>query len=78
MSPMINNIGFGADGHIQKSENHENDGFGGSPKMKSKSYYSKTKQNKSTELSNIYNRNAPPRPPRPPNPGFFPDFTDFL
>ena len=29
-------IGFGSHGHVQKSENHENEGFSGSPKMNPK------------------------------------------
>ena len=29
MSPNINNIGFGAHGHVPKSENHEHEGFDG-------------------------------------------------
>ena len=27
VSPKINNIGFGSHGHVQKSRNHENEGF---------------------------------------------------
>ena len=38
VSPKRNHIGFGSRGHVQKSEHHENDGFSGFPKMKSKSY----------------------------------------
>ena len=38
MSPKINKIGFGSHGHVRKSENHENDGFSGSPKRKLKRY----------------------------------------
>ena len=66
MSPKINTIGFGSHGHVQKSETHEHDGFSVSPIMKSKSYYSKMKQNNSSEIlsfsfnNNIYNKNDPP------------------
>ena len=42
--------GFGAHGHVRKSENHGNERFSGFPKVKSKTYYSKMKQNNSTEL----------------------------
>ena len=47
-----------------KSRNHENDGFSDSPIMKSESYYSKMKQNNSTELvgysfNHTYHKNDP-------------------
>ena len=32
MSPEIDDIGFGSHGHVEKSENHENEGFPGFPK----------------------------------------------
>ena len=38
MSPKLKIIGFGSHGHVRKSENHENEGFSGFPKVKSKSY----------------------------------------
>ena len=38
VSPKIDNIGFGAQGHVQKSRNHEHEGFEGFPITKSKSY----------------------------------------
>ena len=40
VSPKIknNNIGLGAQGHVRKSRNHENEGFEGYPIMTSKSY----------------------------------------
>ena len=53
MSPKINNIGFGAHGHIQKSRNHRNEGFECSHISKSKSYKFKLKQIKTTELLSI-------------------------
>ena len=28
VSPKINNVGVGGSGHVQKSQNHENKGFG--------------------------------------------------
>ena len=31
MFPKINNIGFGSHGHVQRSEDHENDGLSGFP-----------------------------------------------
>ena len=59
-------------------ENHENDGFPGFPKMNPRSYWSKMKQNNSTELSGhsflkTYNENAPQASPDPKSvtfPGF--------
>ena len=39
-----------AQGHVQKSRNHENEGFEGSPITKSKSHKFKKKQNNPTEL----------------------------
>ena len=48
MSPKINHIGFGAQGRVQKSRNHEHEGFEGSPMTKSNK--SKMKQNNSMEL----------------------------
>ena len=69
MSPKMKIIGFGSHGHGQKSRNHENQGFSGSHIMNPRSYYSKMKQNNSTELlvysfHNIYNENDPPPPHR--------------
>ena len=49
-SPEIKINGFGAQGHVRKSRNHENEGFSVSPTSKSKSYQSKVKQNNPTEL----------------------------
>ena len=43
VSPKIKIIGSGAQGHVQKSRNHENEGFEGSHITKSKSYKSKMK-----------------------------------
>ena len=48
MYPKLNIIGLGSHGHVQKSENRENERFWGF--HKSKSYESKMKQNDSTEL----------------------------
>ena len=50
-----------------RSENHENEGSSGFPKMRSKIYWNKMKQNNSTELlryssHHIYNKNSPPDP----------------
>ena len=44
------NIGFGAQGHVQK---HRNDGFEGSHMSKSKSYKFELEQNNSTKLLSI-------------------------
>ena len=52
-SPKMNNIGFGAQGHVRKSRNHRNEGFEGSHISKSKSYKPKLKQNNTTELLSI-------------------------
>ena len=41
LSQEISNIGFGAQGHVQKFQNHRNDEFSVFPISKSKSYYSK-------------------------------------
>ena len=38
VSPKINNIGLGAQVHVSKSRNHENEGVEEFPIMKSKSY----------------------------------------
>ena len=46
----VKNIGLGSHGHVHKSENHENDGFSGFPKMDPKSCQSRMTQNISTEL----------------------------
>ena len=40
MSPQIKIIGFGSHGHVQKSRNHEDDGFSVFPIMKAKQYES--------------------------------------
>ena len=53
MSPKIKNIGLGAQGHVQKSRKHRNEGFEGFPIMKSKSDKFKLKQDNITELLNI-------------------------
>ena len=53
MSPKINVIGFGAQGHVRELGNHSNEGFEGSRVSKSKSYEFKLKQNNSTELLSI-------------------------
>ena len=52
-APKINNTGFGAQGHVQKSRNHRNDGFEGSHICKSKSYKCKMEQNNTTEHLSI-------------------------
>ena len=52
-SPKINDIGFGAQGHVQKSRHHDNEGSEGSHTSKSKSYKFKLKQDNTTELLNI-------------------------
>ena len=53
VSPRTNDIGFEAQGQVRKSTNHENEGFEGSHKSKSKSYKLKLKQNNTTELLSI-------------------------
>ena len=53
MSPEINDIGFGKEGHVKKSRNRENEGFEGSHTTKSKSYKLKLEQNNPTELLSI-------------------------
>ena len=50
VSPEINDIGFEAQGHVQKPRHHRNEGFSASPIIKSKSYKSEMKQNNYTEL----------------------------
>ena len=65
-----------------RSESHENADFVDCPKMKSKSYSLKMKQNDSAELfgdsfHEIYSQNAPQSPPDPTNyivPRIFQDF----
>ena len=57
----VYNIGFGAQGHVRKPPNHDNEG---SPITKSRSYQSKVKQNNSTELlaisfPSIHHTNCP-------------------
>ena len=47
--PRINNIGLRAQGHVQKSRNHKDEGFEG-PVMESYSYKFQLKQNNITEL----------------------------
>ena len=49
-----NNIGFGAQGHVQKSRKYRNDGFPVLPISKSKSYYSKMKKNNHAVLLSIF------------------------
>ena len=53
MSPKIDNIGFGAQGHVPKSRNHRNEGFEGSPMSKSKSDKFKLEQKNTVELLSI-------------------------
>ena len=68
-----------------RSENLKNEKCLLFPKMKPKSYWSKMKQNNSTELlghafNKIYNKNSPhPHPTHAPDPrsGFSPDFPGF-
>ena len=48
-----NNMGFGAQGHVQKSRNDRNEGPEGSHITKSKSYKFKLEQNNTTELLSI-------------------------
>ena len=38
VSPKINHIGFGAQGHVRKSRNHEHEGFHDFSIVKRKSY----------------------------------------
>ena len=45
MNQIINNIGFGAQGHVKKTANHRSEGFEGSNISKSKSYKFKLEQN---------------------------------
>ena len=52
-SPKINNIGFGARGHIRKSRNHRNNVLEGSHISKSTSHKFKSKQNNTTEFLSI-------------------------
>ena len=53
VSPKIHNIGFGAQGHVRKIRNHENQGLEGLHTRKSKSYKFKLEQNNTTELVSI-------------------------
>ena len=53
VSPKVNHIGFGAHGHVQKSQNHRNEGFERSHITKSKQYKSKMDQNNKTQLLSI-------------------------
>ena len=53
VSPKTTSIGFGAQGHVQKSRNHRNDGFEGSHITKSESSKFKLKQNNTMELLNF-------------------------
>ena len=50
VSPKINNIGVGAQGHVRKPRNHRNEEFEGSHTSKSRSYKFKLKQNNTTEF----------------------------
>ena len=52
VSPKINEIEFGAQGHVRKSRNHRDEGVEGSHITKSKSYKFKMEQNHITELLN--------------------------
>ena len=54
VAPKIKILGFGARGHVQKSQNHGSEEFEGSPISKSKKYKFKLKQNSITELLSIY------------------------
>ena len=81
MYPKLEIIGFGAHGHVPKSEIHENEGFSGFPKINPKNSYSKMKQNNLTELLSYSfykncNTNGPPDALRPQNRHFtiFPEF----
>ena len=61
MSPEIKTVALGSHGHVPKSPNHENEGCRSS-QNKSKSHYSKMKQNNHTEilgysLPYIYHKN---------------------
>ena len=51
MSPKMNNIGSGSNGHVPNPKN----GFSVFPTMNSKRYLAKMKQNNSTELSGRIN-----------------------
>ena len=53
MFPKINNIGFGARGHVRKSRNHRNEKVEGSPISKAKSYKFELKQTNIMELLKI-------------------------
>ena len=53
VSPKIKINRFGAQGHVQKSRNHENEGFEGSQISKSRSYNTKLKQNNTNEILSI-------------------------
>ena len=52
-------VGFETQGHVQKSRNHRNEGFEGSPISKSKSYKFELEQNNTTELLSISSGNLP-------------------
>ena len=53
MSPKTKINGFGAQGHVQKSRNHRNEGLEGSHISKSKSYKFKLEQHDIMELISI-------------------------
>ena len=74
MGPQWKTIGFGSRRRVNKSENHANKGFSGSPEMKSKNHESKKKQNNSMELpGHFFSKHAVKMAPRPSDPtsGFF-------
>ena len=50
MSPKINNIRCGAQGHVRKSRNHTNERFEGSPISKPGNYKFELTQDNTTEL----------------------------
>ena len=53
VSPKMKIIGLGAWWQVQKSPNHGNEEFVGSPISKSRFYYTNSKQNNSPELLNL-------------------------
>ena len=53
VSPKINHVGFGAQGHVRKSGNHRNEGVEDSRISKSTRYMFKLKQNHITELLSV-------------------------
>ena len=53
MSPKIDDIGFGCQGHVRKYQNHRNDGFESSHITKSKRYKFKLEQINPTEVLSV-------------------------